>query len=88
MSKQCPIECEEFGVSNVLHPFVIVPECPANLAGRDLLCALGLTIICTKNGLKLKKSDPVDDSSAVVVSHSPTASSYEYCWNIDFFISL
>ncbi|XP_042254706.1 uncharacterized protein LOC121887791 [Thunnus maccoyii] len=80
VTKLCPVECEEFGVSKIQHSFVIVPECPVNLAGRDLLCALGLTIECTEKGLVLKKSDHCDETLAVMVCHSPAV---EYCWSID-----
>ena len=83
VTKPCPVECEDFGVSALQHSFVIVPECPVNLAGRDLLCALGLTIVCTEEGLVLKKSNPVDSLSTNMVFHTPGSPVYTYCWEVD-----
>lgn len=55
----CPVECKYFGISNLQQQFYIYPECPVNVAGRPLLCALGLTISCTENGLVLRKYERI-----------------------------
>ena len=72
VTKLCPVECKDFDVSNIRHQFVIVPDCPVNLAGRHLLCALGLTIVCNDNGLELRKSEVVDGLFDLMACHSPS----------------
>ncbi|CAH2330314.1 NYNRIN-like isoform X1, partial [Pelobates cultripes] len=36
--------------SSTVHPFRLIPKCPVNLLGRDLLGILGATITCTPSG--------------------------------------
>ena len=83
VTQPCPVTCEDFGITDLQHSFVIVPECPVNLAGRDLLCALGLTIVCTEEGLVLKKTDVVENVSTMMVSQSPKSPVYTYFWKVN-----
>lgn len=43
----------EVGPFALEHPFTVCPQSPLSLLGRDLLCKLGATIICTSEGLHL-----------------------------------
>ena len=48
-TETCLVDSKDFDVPNIHHSFVIVRSCPMNLAVRDLLCAMGLYIVFTKN---------------------------------------
>lgn len=47
----------QLGNQTVLHPFVVSPDVPSNLLGRDLLTRLGANILCSPDGLTVSFPD-------------------------------
>ena len=54
-----PVACSDNeGLFNIKHSFLLSPVCPINLIGRDLIVALGLSLISTPEGLEVVKTSP------------------------------
>lgn len=80
---QYPVECDDVDVSPISHSFVIIADCLVTLSGRDLLCALGLTIVCSDTGLTLRKSDPCKDLPSEMVCHTTASYSFVCFWSVN-----
>ncbi|XP_032437007.1 uncharacterized protein LOC116731404 [Xiphophorus hellerii] len=57
------------GRQRVSHPFVCSPSSPVNLLGRDLLIALGATILCGPDGLLVTFPDGSSHACTEVYTH-------------------
>uniref|UniRef100_A0A3B5M0X8 Peptidase A2 domain-containing protein n=1 Tax=Xiphophorus couchianus TaxID=32473 RepID=A0A3B5M0X8_9TELE len=57
------------GRQKVTHPFVCSPSSPVNLLGRDLLIALGATILCGPDGLLVTFPDGSSHACSPVYTH-------------------
>ena len=50
-----PLKCEDELNANFKHGFLLSKVCPVNLMGRDLMCKLGLCLISTPEGVKVRR---------------------------------
>lgn len=61
------------------HSFLLSDQCPTNLLGRNLMCRLGLSVICTDMGLTV-----TSDASPTIQAYSCAlcAPGYFYSWDL------
>ncbi|XP_049425162.1 uncharacterized protein LOC125884304 [Epinephelus fuscoguttatus] len=46
------------------HSFLYSDKCPVNLMGRDLMCRLGIVLICTPEGVQVKRVNDLRENCA------------------------
>lgn len=63
----------------VKHSFLLSPVCPINLMGRDLMCALGLNLLSTPEGLQVHRQK----DTMTMVHFSANTPLYVYQWRIN-----
>lgn len=52
-----PLICETKSGHTLNHKFIMSPNCPIPLIGRDLMCSLGLTLIANSEGIKIIETE-------------------------------
>ena len=67
------------GDKQLKHSFLLSDQCPTNLLGRDLMCRLGLSVICTDAGLTV-----TSNASPMIQAYSCVARApgYFYSWDL------
>ena len=76
----CPLSCSTKN-STMKHSFLLSPNCPVNLLGRDLMIKLNLSLISTPEGLKIQgPCFPETDMQMAKIIPQPFL--YVYQWHI------
>ena len=67
------------GDKQLKHSFLLSDQCPTNLLGRDLMCRLGLSVICTDAGLTVTSNAGPMIQAYSCVARAP---GYFYSWDL------
>lgn len=77
-----PLKCADGSNTSFKHAFLLSEVCPINLMGRDLMCKLGLCLISTSDGVKVRRLSNLELISSHSFVHYNTNLSYAYQWKL------
>jgi len=80
-SKPLQVKWQDYQVQ---HPFLLAPNCPVNLLGRDLMCKLRMSIFLSPDGIQVStrvpKSTPMPPIRMLFLSHAALPAIQQVYW--------